>query len=224
MTEAESETESGMGRQAFSVLDARRARRVATEQRLLDAAAVLFGRDGYTRASVHDIAAHAKANVGLINRYFGGKRGLFLAVVERFVNHKQTVELDYPPCDTLEDEIRSYLLFRYREDRRQGALSATIVGEVAIDREFRREALSTLTYAADENFRKRLALLQDAGAIPETTDTIDLFRMIALFSFSSGFIEGEILGMPETETRDLIAEFSKRLSSVASRPPPVPKT
>lgn len=50
-----------------------------TRTRLLNAAALLFARDGYANTSVRDIADSAAANVALINRYFGSKEGLFSA-------------------------------------------------------------------------------------------------------------------------------------------------
>jgi AcrR family transcriptional regulator len=54
----------------------------ATRQRILDAATAEFARLGLGGARVDAIAARAKANKRMLYHYFGGKRDLFLAVLE----------------------------------------------------------------------------------------------------------------------------------------------
>ena len=49
----------------------------ATRAAILEAAKAQFGRLGYDRAALRDIAAEAGADVALIGRYFGGKEALF---------------------------------------------------------------------------------------------------------------------------------------------------
>jgi AcrR family transcriptional regulator len=53
----------------------------ATRQLLLAAARRHFARDGYTTATVRDIATEAGVNVALISRYFESKEGLFEACI-----------------------------------------------------------------------------------------------------------------------------------------------
>ena len=55
---------------------------VATRQRILAAARTEFARLGLGGARVDAIAARAKANKRMLYHYFGGKRDLFLAVLE----------------------------------------------------------------------------------------------------------------------------------------------
>jgi AcrR family transcriptional regulator len=56
-----------------------------TRAAILSAAHVLFSRDGYDRVGVRDIAAAAGVNIALVNRYFGSKEKLFIAVIgDRF--------------------------------------------------------------------------------------------------------------------------------------------
>jgi AcrR family transcriptional regulator len=54
----------------------------ATRRDLLRAAQRRFAILGYDRTTTRDVAHDAGVNVSLINRYFGGKQGLFRAVVE----------------------------------------------------------------------------------------------------------------------------------------------
>lgn len=54
----------------------------ATRGAILAAAKVHFARSGYDGAFLRDIAADAGADAALINRYFGGKDGLFAAALK----------------------------------------------------------------------------------------------------------------------------------------------
>ncbi len=53
----------------------------ATRRALLDAASRLFDERGYDRATVREIGDCAGVDPALIARYFGGKEGLYLAVL-----------------------------------------------------------------------------------------------------------------------------------------------
>lgn len=56
--------------------------RSQTRASLLAAAADLFAERGYAGARVREIAARAGANVAAVSYHFGGKQGLYLAVLE----------------------------------------------------------------------------------------------------------------------------------------------
>jgi len=49
----------------------------ATRQAILEAGRKLFSRSGYEEVSLRQIAQEAGADVALVQRYFGGKEGLF---------------------------------------------------------------------------------------------------------------------------------------------------
>lgn len=54
----------------------------ATRAAILAAAKIHFARSGYEGAYLRDIAADAGVDAALINRYFGGKDGLFAAALK----------------------------------------------------------------------------------------------------------------------------------------------
>ena len=54
----------------------------ATRRRILDHAAALFAERGFEKVTVREICRDARANVAAVNYHFGGKRSLYLAVVE----------------------------------------------------------------------------------------------------------------------------------------------
>jgi AcrR family transcriptional regulator len=58
-------------------------RRARTRSAILDAAEVVFGREGYEGARIEEIAERADVSVGSIYSHFDGKRGLYLQLVDR---------------------------------------------------------------------------------------------------------------------------------------------
>jgi AcrR family transcriptional regulator len=53
-----------------------------TRDRILEAARLIFGRDGYDHATIRSIAAQADINPAMVMRYYGNKERLFAAVTE----------------------------------------------------------------------------------------------------------------------------------------------
>ncbi len=61
-----------------------------TRDKLLDAGLELFGLHGYGGTSTRTLAERAGVNLGAIRYHFGGKEGLYRAVIERAVTEKRT--------------------------------------------------------------------------------------------------------------------------------------
>src|ERR671935_2790472 len=59
-----------------------------TRQRLLAAAAKVFARRGYHRATVDEIASEAGFTIGAVYSNFAGKEELFLALADRQVEQR----------------------------------------------------------------------------------------------------------------------------------------
>ncbi|MHB8535276.1 MAG: CerR family C-terminal domain-containing protein [Sulfuricaulis sp.] len=54
----------------------------ATRLRLIEAASEVFIEQGYQASKIRDIVTRARANLAAINYYFGGKEGLYAAVIQ----------------------------------------------------------------------------------------------------------------------------------------------
>lgn len=61
----------------------------ATRERLLMVAAHRFAEHGFARVSVRDICQEARANVAAVNYHFGGKTGLYEAVMNAAIGTMQ---------------------------------------------------------------------------------------------------------------------------------------
>ena len=65
----------------------------ATRAAIIDAAKVHFARTGYEGTFLRDIAVDAGVDAALINRYFGGKEGLFAAVLKATIGSGRRLKL-----------------------------------------------------------------------------------------------------------------------------------
>lgn len=82
-------------------------------ERLLDAATRLFATGGYETATVRDIVGTAGTNLNAVNYYFGGKRGLYQAVMLRELERARSFTAELPRSaadDPLERRLESVVL------------------------------------------------------------------------------------------------------------------
>lgn len=87
-----------------------------TKLRLLNAAGEIISEKGYQQATIREICAKARANVAAVHYHFGGKEGLYEALLEHC--HKEGLRRhpsveglpeDHTPEQALEAFIRSFL-------------------------------------------------------------------------------------------------------------------
>ncbi|MBU2983406.1 TetR family transcriptional regulator [Lentibacter algarum] len=186
--------------------------RAATEARILHAARTVFAHRGYDAAGLREIAEVAEANLSLISRYFGGKEGLLAALTDQFVASRREGELSYPPQDTLEGEIYSYLHAKLRDDLKDEDIVRLIVSRAAIDAEFRNMGGVHIDGLADQNFRARVRRLQDSGNVSSDMDVDLLFTGVMHVSFSVNFFGAIVVGRPDTEIDALFYGFAAALA------------
>jgi AcrR family transcriptional regulator len=82
-----------------------------TRAALLDAARVEFTERGFDGATVRTIAQRAGMDPAMVNHWFGGKDGLFVAALELPINPEDIIRrvLDGPPGQTAERILRTFL-------------------------------------------------------------------------------------------------------------------
>ena len=79
------------------------ARGEETRLRIIRAAVELFGNQGFDRVSTRDIAARAEVNAPVLQYYFQGKEGLYLACIDYMQLH--TTKLLRPVIDTVRKRL-----------------------------------------------------------------------------------------------------------------------
>ncbi|MHB8622629.1 MAG: CerR family C-terminal domain-containing protein [Sulfuricaulis sp.] len=83
-----------------------------TRQRLIEAASDIFIEQGFKAAKIRDIVKRAHANLAAINYYFGGKDGLYAAVIQHtasLVFEEQSQGLGAYAVSSPEDQLKEYI-------------------------------------------------------------------------------------------------------------------
>ncbi len=107
-----------------------------TAAALLESGRRLFARNGYQSTSVRAITTHARANLGAVTYHYGGKEGLYHAVLASLCNplleriNGASASAARPPIDRIEALIRA--VFAYQGEHRD--LSALMIRELAENR------------------------------------------------------------------------------------------
>src|SRR5687767_6140858 len=88
----------------------RKRDRQRAERALIEAATAVFAERGFHAATAREVASRAGYTHGLINLYFGGKRGLLLAVLESKTDEALAHLAGLVESETAEDEIRHLIV------------------------------------------------------------------------------------------------------------------
>ena len=192
--------------------------RIATRQRILDAARRLFAQQGFESATTRDIARAAQIAAGTVFNYFPAKEAIALCLVTE-AHEKATREFlrdgsDAEPAPSLEEDLFAYVaaglrkLKPYRKylpvtlDASPSSAAAEHDGEPAplrtthletvghiIARHGRHEALSPLALQLYWTLYAGVLTFWAADASPKQEDTLALLdQSLAMFA---GWLAGE---------------------------------
>ena len=140
----------------------------------LDAALQVFWTKGYRATSMADLEAATGLNPGSLYNTFGSKQGLFLAVVdyyiERTVGHRIATILNIgPPLDAIEAFFRT----AYEDiepDGLIGCLLTNTAAEIGREEAEIRDRVAAGIGRIEAAFRARLSEAQEAGALSTDKD------------------------------------------------------
>jgi AcrR family transcriptional regulator len=192
------------GEEAQRLIDAAPARgkkdKAHRQQALIEAANTVFAEHGYDCATTREIARRAGCAEGLIHRYFHGKQGLLLAILQ---GKSAQVVADFrqalPDHTTVREELRQifdwYLkvMWERRDYMRVSISRATIDPEVGHTISHRINDIHVQLIAG------KLRVHQDAGRIRPAADLRATAYSISALGFAIGFIFQSCFG----EDRDL---------------------
>jgi len=158
----------------------------ATRRAVLDAARVLFGRQGYAQTSVDEIADAARVTKGAVYHHFAGKEALFRAVYAEVETDAQAraVSAGHPglaPVDQIVAMMNGYLDAALDPEIRRITL---IDGPAVVGFEPDEAAAQQPGYAAQRAF---LALAMANGQVMEL-DPDTLVELIGGLAWMAGLI------------------------------------
>jgi TetR/AcrR family transcriptional regulator, regulator of cefoperazone and chloramphenicol sensitivity len=156
---------------------------------LIDAANAVFAERGYDCATTREIAERAGCAEGLIHRYFAGKRGLLLAIL----NHKGTqVSKDYvdnlPDRDSLHEEIEALLLFDVHSKNERSNFLRVCISQASIDPEIGAALRDGVRARQTEFIAEKLRRHQAAGRVRADVDIDSVAVSLGGLGFSIGFM------------------------------------
>lgn len=159
--------------------------RLATEERLIQAAEQIFSKHGFKGATTRMIAKKADVNVALIARYFDGKYGLMIKFIERKALQCNFIELNYPPQETLRDECLNFAkqrLYFFIEDMN---LFKIVMVQFLTDPKFLKKFHESLIiFETHPAFLTRLNNLIDQKKVIPTVEAAFILDIIEDYIFS----------------------------------------
>ena len=133
-----------------------------TEQRILDAAHVVFLRTGTAGARTHEIAKEAGVNSALLHYYFRSKGRLAEAVFHRAAGQLMPAVVGVAMSDrSLPDKVRAIVEIEIDRLSRTPYLPAYIISELAHHPERISQLISALTGSQPEALGRKLLRIVD---------------------------------------------------------------
>ena len=181
---------------------------------LIDAANETFAERGYDAATTRQIAERAGCAEGLIHRYFNGKRGLLLAILESKAAHiVEDFEADLPDQPTVLAEMERMLLrdldlFWERRD-----FMRVSVSQATIDSEVGRTIGTNINKQRVRLMLKKLRRHQEAGRIRPEADIEAIAYSISALGFSVGFVFQACFGEDRALARRIVLEAAAAIAA-----------
>lgn len=180
---------------------------------LLEAATSVFAERGFEAATTREIAERAGCAEGLIHRYFAGKRGLMLAILEHKGQHAAESYLEnVPPRNTVAEEIESILLFELESKWEKRDFMRICVAEASIDPEVGAAVRDGIQAHQVEFIATRLRRHQDAGRIRSGVDIEAIAYTINGIGFSAGFMNRVAFARSRKEVEKTIRQAAAALA------------
>jgi AcrR family transcriptional regulator len=194
----------------------RRRDKEATRQALLAAGVQVFAERGYDAATTREVAQAAGVNEQLIQRYFGGKSGLLLAIIERFGEEEQRSCSLPPPCAGVEAEIRGFLDHQLERACATGDFTKVALHRSLCDPEVAREIGRQIAETRVPLLRERLGALQACGLIDAEADLEAAATALASLSFGLAIVDQLVFGADcerlKRVTRDVARTYARGLA------------
>ncbi len=180
-------------------------------QALVEAAIELFAEVGYDGASTRVIAERARCSETLVFRYFGGKRGLLIAICNRMTERRiERIRAEDAP--DLEEYLQRHLLNVLAHMRRDGPAIRIITGAIVTDGELAAE----MEQRHDDEVAwvtEQLAHFQRAGAIGPDVDIASVATALEQAAFALGLLVQVVYGKPQEELDGVVRTLASVLSA-----------
>ena len=163
--------------------------RMSRESALMEAATAVFAEHGYDCATTREIAERAGCSEGLIHRYFSGKRGLLLAILDsKAANIVAEFESTLPDRPTIPEEIEQLLLWHLDVMWERRDFMRVAVSQATIDPDTGRIIGRGINKRRVDLMIEKLKRHEQAGHIRRDVDVEAVAHSIAGLGFAIGFV------------------------------------
>jgi AcrR family transcriptional regulator len=187
---------------------------------LLDAANSVFAERGFDAATTREIAERAGCAEGLIHRYFAGKRGLLLALLDRRAQSVADEYLaDVPESAGVRETIESILLHEIDTKWERRDFMRVCISQAAIDPEMGKAVSDRVVDRRVEVIADKLRAHQEAGRIKPGADIVAMARTIGGLGFSLAFMHRIAFGHTREEAVHIARQAASALADgISNRP------
>jgi AcrR family transcriptional regulator len=160
-----------------------------TRAEIIEVATHEFADQGYAGARVDEIAAKTRTTKRMIYYYFGGKEGLYLAVLERAYRHirslEQKLDVDHlEPVDALRQLAE--LTFDHHESHQDFVRLVAIENIHYAQHLLRSESREVLAAPALDVLTRIMERGRAAGVFRDDLDALDVHMIISAFCVFRG--------------------------------------
>jgi AcrR family transcriptional regulator len=153
-----------------------------TKRNIIDVATEEFSAKGFSGARVDKIAARTKTSKRMIYYYFGGKEGLYIAVLEAAYRSIRSIEaaLDLEK-QTPEQALRALISFTFDYQNAHPEFVRLVMNENILNGAYlsRSKAIQRLNVTAIDTLRDLLVRGQRQGVFRHDVDPVDLHMSIS---------------------------------------------
>jgi len=182
-------------------------------QALIDAANSVFAERGFDAATTREIAERAGCAEGLIHRYFTGKRGLLLAILD---NRSPTIGHEFgaglEDTDRVQTEIEQIVLHDIEAKWEKRDFMRVCVSQAAIDPELGAAIRDLIQQRQAAVIAARLQKHQDAGRIRLDVDIEAIANVLSGVGFSAGFMQRIAFGLSRDEAVRIAREAARAIA------------
>jgi len=184
-----------------------------TRRDIIDVATKEFASKGFSGARVDDIAAKTRTSKRMIYYYFGGKGGLYIAVLEAAYREIRSIEgkLDLHHQDP-QDALRTLVSFTFDYQNEHPQFVRLVMNENILDGAYvaRSKIIKQLNSPAIEALGSVLLRGQRSGVFRSDVDPVDLHMTISALAFFN-------VGNRATFSRIFERDMSSRRALAARR-------
>jgi AcrR family transcriptional regulator len=158
----------------------------ATRRDIIDMATREFAEKGYSGARVDEIAARTRTSKRMIYYYFGGKEGLYIAVLENAYGRIRTIEGSLDLEHQAPDEaLRRLVAFTFDYQNAHPEFIRLVMNENILNGVYlaRSKAIRRLNDAAIDTLRDVVARGEKVGLFHRGIDPVSLHMSISALCF-----------------------------------------